>query len=86
MRGNKPNFVLGGDKPDYATINNKNMKEPENPQFRSKADVMATALRQRKHNFQMSYHDKSAPKNKGFNINVSAQCLIHAACRDGQQL
>lgn len=75
MRGNKPNFSLGADKLDYSTINGERLQEPKNPEYRTKEDVLATALRQRQHNFQMSYHDRASQKARGFNVNVSLHPL-----------
>lgn len=57
-RGAKPNITFGGDKLDYLSENKGSLKQPQVYVYDKNA-VNEQAVRQRKHNFKMSYEQGS---------------------------
>lgn len=55
VRGAKPNFIYGQDKPTYNSINNTTFMSPEISNYVKSDEVKLQALEQRKHNFKTSY-------------------------------
>ena len=78
VRGAKPNFTLGADKPSYQTEGSANLVIPKGVTYSNSNSVLEQSAIQRAHNFKMSYDGIDKGLNSASAIRLTAQQVNQA--------